>query len=776
MSKELEKKYKAKKDKVSSALDAYEKRKEQNLESDLTDLTEKINKEIEAAKAVSTPSWGTDSLKTALDSTRDSRNNVNDLIRKVESYRSYLGDDKTNETLKLLNQLKSGYDTHIQVAEGRSQFEDENAYNAWYKQYQEDERIKNLDIDATTKELEALKSERSRYTNTSNIAATHLKSIERTNPVQRFKYEQGLTDEEWLSANDPGGVLGLTIKDRPKNAAQATALHQRKVEALTAIAQGKTDKAKVREYDDRISAMERDINNATRIQNGIALQEDALNAEDFDKYVQKGIALGDETKFSFGGAGYENEVVGLRNEQNPTMIVNGKEVEVHTLSGNADLDEKKIFYKAMNEDEVNIYSYYLAKYGKKKAQEYLDSITETVNYRIATESFASLEGNTATELLFGVVAGLNQFSSGIENLFSNKDYLPQSSVQMTSGMVREDLKDDGAKLPEWMGGGSIAQAGYDAITTTTNMMPSILTSMAIDTVAPGVGSVVGSTLMGASAAGNAYAEMLNLGYNKEQARGYSLLVGASEAVLQSVIGGIGSLGASTAGKAIGGKVGGVLTEGLVESWLKNVDNALARFAIKYGTSMIAEGGEEYLQEILTPVFKNLAFGENNEFKLVTSEAIYSGILGALSAGMLEGVSIAGGEIQTYKTGKTLQGIDGAVNRLAEIGTTFSADSVAYRLASKVDENTGAYTIGRLFMEEGAVLTEQNLSTIENALIEGGVDEASAKKLAKTFARVVEGATLTDAQKTVLENCDPLTSAIREGIIGENTTVYQRYLL
>lgn len=693
-----------------------------------------------------------------------------DVYDVISKYEKYLDGDFIDQIYAGLDSDAKSYGDIAEAYKGQSDFygsfADENAYNKWYEGYKESERIKSLDVDSATKELEALKKERGRYTNTSNIAATHLKALGRTNAVQRFRYEQALSDEEWLSANDPDGVLGLTIKDRPRNTAEATALHQKKVEALTAMAQGKTDEAKVRDYDDRINALERDINNATRIQNGIALQQDALSDVDFEKYAKEGI--GKETKYVAGAIwGDGNDIVAYRGEA-------GDAAEAQAFRSGAKTPEIVTIARNMTEDEVNIYSYYFAKYGEKKAKEYLDSITETVNSRIANDRFTNyLEGNTLNELIFGVEAGLDQFASGIESLFSSADYIPQSATQMTSGMVREDLADDGFKTPEWMGGASLGQAGYDAITTTANMMPSILTSVVMNTFAPGVGSYVGSAMMGASAAGNAYADMVNLGYNKDQAKGYAALVGASEAILQSVIGGIGSLGASAAGKAIGGKVGGALTSGLTETILKNVDNAFARFAIKYGTSMIAEGGEEYLQEVLDTVFKNLVFNENNEVKIVSADAIYSGILGALSAGMLEGVSIAGGEYNVYKKGKTLQGIDGAVNRLAEIGKTFSADSVAYRLAGKVDGNTGAYTIGRLFMEEGAVLSDQNLTTITDALIENGVDEKSAKILANTFARVVEGATLTDSQKAVLENCDPLTSAIRKSIIGENTTVYKR---
>ena len=120
---------------------------------------------------------------------------------------------------------------------------------------------------------------------------------------------------------------------------------------------------------------------------------------------------------------------------------------------------RKKGYDHLTKDEIAIYNYYYAKDGKDKAQEYLDSIQETLNYRKATEMYGELEDNTAQELIFGVNAGLDQFASGMSNFFNTKDdYIPQSAVQMTSGMVREDLADAGVKLPDWMGGASLGVA------------------------------------------------------------------------------------------------------------------------------------------------------------------------------------------------------------------------------------------------------------------------------------------------------------------------------
>lgn len=132
--------------------------------------------------------------------------------------------------------------------------------------------------------------------------------------------------------------------------------------------------------------------------------------------------------------------------------------------------------------------------------------------------------------------------------------------------------------------------------------------------------------MGASAGGNAYNQALSEGFSPDSARAYGMLTGASEAALQYLLGGIS-------------KLGGRLTSKTVQAAINKIDNTILRFAAEQGIHMLGEGTEEYLQEILTPVFRNIVFDENNQIKPFSQEALYAGLLGALSAGIMEGPSI-----------------------------------------------------------------------------------------------------------------------------------------
>jgi hypothetical protein len=428
--------------------------------------------------------------------------------------------------------------------------------------------------------------------------------------------------------------------------------------------------------------------------------------------------------------------------------------------GAGKIGEEASFALAMTEDEVDIYNYYLAKEGKDKAEEYLDLIAESVNSRVASGYFTQVKGKPVLEYAFAVAAGLDQFASGMEGWFAD-GYTPASSIQYASGMIREDLAETGAQLPGWLGGGSIGQAAYDVVTTTSNMLPSILVSTAANAIAPGSGAVIGAGLLGASAGGNAKAEMLNLGYSKEQANTYGVMVAAAEAGMEYLLGGISKLG----GKASGG---------LTEMILSKVDNAFARTAIKIGSSMLSEGFEEGIQTVIEPWLKEIATGVDWEDPSI-DEVLYSSLLGALSAFGLEGAGVVAGEVGTYNQGKTIRNTNGGVGMLQELATNyFSADTVAYKIASKVDAFTDAYTIGRLLNEVGGTISEQNVTDIVNGLVEKGVRKTDAAKLAKQYQAFLNSEmNLSDEQVKILENLSPLADVLRKNIIGANTTVYQR---
>lgn len=398
-----------------------------------------------------------------------------------------------------------------------------------------------------------------------------------------------------------------------------------------------TDASQRKQYDDEVKRRKAEIsqkkaylNQAKMVQkrdrlSSVADSESDNYDRDFadkSQYVStKSENLFDRVTSQFG-MGYNDLQYEYINNQNGIRdeIRNKSRAFGSSKSGESIFEEKG--YDYLTEKEVALYDYYYAKGGKEAAQEYLDTIQEELNQRKAGEYFRGMEGNTPLELAFGAAAGVDQFKSGMKSLVNAKDeYIPASATQIASGAVREDLSDVGPKLPGWLGGASLGQVGYDTVTTTANMAPSILTSMAVGILNPVAGEAVGTGLLGASAAGNAYQEMLNAGYEKGQARTYSALVGASEAGLQYLLGGISKLGGKVSGNAVAKMIDGI-------------DNAFLRAAVELGGNMFSEGLEEGLQEVLTPWFQNLVFQTDEDVNW--SEVAYSSLLGALTAGFMDG--------------------------------------------------------------------------------------------------------------------------------------------
>lgn len=282
-------------------------------------------------------------------------------------------------------------------------------------------------------------------------------------------------------------------------------------------------------------------------------------------------------------------------------------------------------YQYLTEDEIKIYNYLYASQGKDAADRFLEDMGPALTERQGAAQYEEL--GALGKALYWIPAGLDQFGSGIRQLFQ-REAVPVSSTQITSQLIQQEAQEKSPVL------GTLYTLG----TTLSNMAPSILAS-ALGSWALGaaglsagtasaIGRAAGGTALGASAGGNAYTQKLNEGYSPEAARNYSTLVGASEGALQYLLGGIGALSKSGTGR-IAAKIAGL-------------DNALGRVArtVSGSTaarllgSMISEGTEEGLQELLEPAFAAIIFDE--EYEADFEDAAYAFLLGALSAGIIEG--------------------------------------------------------------------------------------------------------------------------------------------
>ncbi|MBQ2614758.1 MAG: hypothetical protein IJB80_05475 [Clostridia bacterium] len=400
-------------------------------------------------------------------------------------------------------------------------------------------------------------------------------------------------------------------------------------------------------------------NRAANLQDNIRLTEEIRKDPDFAKYAQEGkIIQKKQTEKQLSGTDWMRERQGEQLEK---------------------MDPSYRLQKYGTDEERENYYAYLGKGDKESASRYLNSVEEGINARIA-EKIAEEKDTVLKQLGFAVEAGLDQFSQGIsKGMNTEADYLPRSVGQIASGYVREEVPEGWG----WL---------YDLTNTTANMAPSLLAGAAVGAI-PVVGQVagpiVGTGLMGASAAGGAYQEKLNLGWDKDQARVYSTAVGIAEAGMQYLLGGIGGLGGKISGKSI-------------KAIANGIDSALGRFAFTYGSKMAAEGLEESMQEIIAPFLENLAlnYDKNDMTDVEWGEVAHSGLLGALSAGLLEGVGTGvntfGENAYAKDMGKNIR----ENNKVAEM----------FELASLAQEGSDAKNLLGTYSERG--INAENASDLQ----------------------------------------------------------------
>ena len=619
-------------------------------------------------------------------------------IRKLlNQYRDYFDSDYVSNVEEALSGGSSLYQSMLKTATDEnkywSQFGSEGEYNKYEEYRKTREEMLSYDTKAGEEEVKAIKDRLSDY----NSEKSELENLKKS-----MTYHYPGTNNEYV----PARIAELE-------------------ETLSGYGDIESDYASKNAY----------LIEAKNLQKENKLREDAQKAEDYDAMVSRGNEMGTEVELRIGGSGYKNDIVGWRNTRNPVNV-----------NGNSPSYIDYDFANAMTEDEVNAYSYYLAKYGRDKADEYLETIRDDVNRRVASDTYEKLKDNTFAELLFAAHAGLDQSASGLKNLVNfNDDYIPVSATQYASGMIREDLS-------------GVSGVAYDLIQTTSNMIPSILASTISNAILPGSGAAVGAVTLGGSAAGNAYQEMLNLGYDKSQARVYSTLTGISETGLQYALGGIS-------------KLGGKLTGNAIKSFSQGINSAAAKFAIEFGGEMISEGTEEFLQDVLDPFFKSIATGEEPE-AVDWGQAAYSGFLGALSAGLLNSVDVTANKASELSSARRIIN-DGKVDSLKNVANTFSADTVAYKLAGKVNEKTGAWKISQLLHEVNANLSEQNQADIKYNLMRTGMTEADSESVSKWLAKAVNGQNFTSLQRKALDNNPIISRVFKKVIIDSNSTVNQR---
>ena len=457
------------------------------------------------------------------------------------------------------------------------------------------------------------------------------------------------------------------------------------------------------------------------------------DAEDFDQYSSAG------KEFSYTDFGSTKRHRGKsRRQRGYTTIDNYRAAAIALYEHNGgEVDSKDTAkyrdqinkYRTMKSDEFQLLSYFIAKdkaEGSNLAEQYVDAMYDVLTDRHGKEIATNLDNidipviEDIAKLATGWAGGFINAYEGIVQ-YATGEKLPTDVSQYANAYISESL--DG-----------FAGYAHQAATTIGNMTPSILVSSAL-------GPAAGAATMGVSVAGNAYAQALDWGYDKTQARVYGTIVGALEGGLQYLIGGISKLSGVQSGKVL--------------SKIAAIDKAALRISAKLGWENLKEIGEEELQNYLEPLVRTIVLGE--EYDAPTAAELFeTAIVTLLSTSALEGPGTIYGDISYSKHYKNEYGEFQAdlVDQALESGDFANQLAQKYKGILDTGKDLSGHQLGRLVEANEQQYLAEDTASIQSAaesrlaaLGETGDVTAIAAVLTKQAA----GEKLSIAERQIISN-------------------------
>ncbi len=520
-----------------------------------------------------------------------------------------------------------------------------------------------------------------------------------------------------------------------------------------------------KQYNARIAQLETKITQARR-----AKQAQALGG------------VGDRTSEHYDPAFWEGSQ--YRGDDIVSRIINETEQERAWRKQQDDTWGESVYsqrgYDRLSQQEKDTYNYwagYDSRNGTQKAQEYLDSMQETLNARIAEDRYGDIaDENRLMKLAFYTATGLEGAMQGIgkslDFLTGKEEYTPASASAIAASMLLQDDRENGTKvwkvLQDEEGGRTWEEFFGQSAMSIGNMVPSMATAFALNALLPGLGLVgkLGSGLskagslgaMGAGIAGNTYAEAINQGYSPKNAKAYAMANAASEIGTELLFGGIEGMT-------------GIGTEAMTDALLKKTDNAILRYLTRVGTDGLGEAMEEGVQAIIEPWMNSVTL--HTDEALRGEDVAYNMLAGFSTGAIMSAPMIGAEEYGTYRAGKNALANGLNVDALQKVTGSFDADTEAARLSKKIGSSTGAYTIGRALREVDAGLSEQNIRDISGYLQSKNLPENVAEHNARLLNYVAMGGELSQRDVKVLEADKLLADAFREVVLKQDSTVNQR---
>ena len=410
-----------------------------------------------------------------------------------------------------------------------------------------------------------------------------------------------------------------------------------------------------------------------------------------------------------------------------------------TPNRNMDSEWKRKYYDYMTADEVATYNYHYAKNGEDKANEYLASISETLEARANNKTVENAskfaEAHPFASSLVSVATSLGSGVEYIEDLvsyagdkFTGEDNarLGTNELALTTNAIRSTVSD----MVDWNIGNWDA---FDFVySTTMSGLDSVTAALAFGNY--------GGVVLGLTAAAQGTNDALARGMNDGQAFWNGLFSGVFEGLFETV-----SIGKFN-------KLKEVAPES-VKDIFKNL-----------GKSMLVNASEEALTEIANIGYDTLMNGEfanytweelkNGAWKDAVWQVVEAGASGAL---MGLGMGGAGNAIGYYKgksaTAEAIYGNDpGAL--VAESLEINPDNAFAKKMQAKLDagKDISGGQMNRMIRQNEKALRSQDIQAIQSAtesrLTELG-ETGDVNAIAAALTKQVIGKNLSNAEMQVI---------------------------
>lgn len=534
-------------------------------------------------------------------------------------------------------------------------------------------------------------------------------------------------DDVFATAGDTAGFLKQTIKnlDKEINDLSATVTTSKDPTATNKRVN------ELRSYKDRLTATMNQFKNESLYSEGVQKREWYYeNSPDTAQMVQRGMQgetfLSGVTDDEFANSYARSLTIGLSED-----------------------DTLKAASRFMTDREKGVYYATRAREGDEAAKDYLRNLYQygDLGNRVTEATDKMYDSNEdLNPIVRGIVKYGGSFTSGIGNSIegmgdammriADEDYIHAENIGKKMYAFRKQQNPD--------------DIGVDIAFNTGNMMPAIVTSIATGGASsPSVAAAVASsTMVGVSSFGNTYQDAKRQGYTTDEATSYALATGISEAALQYALNGVAAMAGGSVTASAGARAVGAVENAAVkvcENGAKNViqrllanepARAMMNKLIMLGIGSSGEFEEEYLQAVLEPVFRSAFLGELTQVEPFSEDTVYQGILGALSAGvmnsgqtalqvraenqagakMLEATKNADGTTGPSLVEKILTtGGDNDENLLDSLPDTADAKRRALAIKAQGLENTSNGEVGRFAM---SYAKEQDADAGIKALVRG----------------------------------------------------------